>query len=750
MKYALIIANSEYTDPKLEKLSAPSKDAEKFARVLEDTGIGAFDNVTVLINRSLNDVRNAINDLFENEKKTEDLLLLYFSGHGIRDENGALYLAVSDTNRKALLPTAVEDEFISKLMKKSRSKKQLIILDCCNSGAFAKGTKGIGDSMGIATALKATSSGQVVITASDATQLAWEGDKVIGNVTQNSLFTHFLIKGLEGEADKTGNGKITVDDLYDYAFAETTRATPNQTPCKFGDQKGEIVLRERRRAQNSNYSALPIYLIDLIESNLVSERLQALKLLVEYCKNNKSDELLLKVALNALETIAIDDDSSTVRRFATDELEYLDQKKIINKRESELEAKRKAALDAEAKRNAALDAEAKRKAALDAEAKRKAALDAEAKRKAALDAEAKRKAALDAEAKRKAALDAEAKRKAALDAEAKRKAALDAEAKRKAALDAEAKRKVNARNILIASTVVLIFSFLVIYGLKLLGTTPTNVKSTDLLNKIISRGYILVSSDPNYQPQSFFNAEGQRPANTKCPSDALTTSEMQGFDVDVAIAIGDGLGIETCFATPSWDAIGAGNWADKWDVSVGSMTITTTRQAVLDFSVPYYYTPAVVAVAADSSYDTLESLTGQALCAGVSTTYESWLNNDMDALGLPESSIYAKVPAGVTVVPLDSDQDCAQSIAAGRTDFVGYVTSDTVVDANLAAGLPVRKLEGVVYSEDVAAAFDKSSSLDSTTLREKVDEIFTIMHNDGKLSSLSNKWFGMDVTQSPK
>ena len=240
-------------------------------------------------------------------------------------------------------------------------------------------------------------------------------------------------------------------------------------------------------------------------------------------------------------------------------------------------------------------------------------------------------------------------------------------------------------------------SLLVLASLVLSACGGSGPKADNVLDDIKNRGYILISTDPNYAPQSFLDTTASRPSDTKCPSDALTTTEMQGFDVDVAKAIGDALEVETCFATPGWDLLTAGNWADKWDMSVGSMTITTTRQQVLDFSVPYYYTPAVVAVAADSEFTTVESLAGQALCAGVSTTYESWLNNDIAALGLPESSIYAKVPEGVTVVPLESDQECAQSIAAGRTDFVGYVTSGTVVDANLAAGLPVRKIEGAVY-----------------------------------------------------
>jgi polar amino acid transport system substrate-binding protein len=278
------------------------------------------------------------------------------------------------------------------------------------------------------------------------------------------------------------------------------------------------------------------------------------------------------------------------------------------------------------------------------------------------------------------------------------------------------------------------------------GSAP---KASDLLGDIKNRGYILISTDPNYAPQSSLNTEGARPADTKCPSDTLTTAEMQGFDVDVAIAVGDALGVETCFATPGWDTLTAGNWANKWDMSVGSMTITTERQKVLDFSVPYYYTPAVVAVLADSGITSLDQLNGQAICAGVSTTYETWLNGG--DLGLPATSIYAQPPTGITVVPLDTDQFCVDNLTSGRTDFVAYVTSGTVVDANIAAGKPVVKVGGTVFSEDLAAAYDKASSLPTDTLRAEVDKLFTAMHADGRLSALSVKWFdGLDLTTAPK
>jgi polar amino acid transport system substrate-binding protein len=266
----------------------------------------------------------------------------------------------------------------------------------------------------------------------------------------------------------------------------------------------------------------------------------------------------------------------------------------------------------------------------------------------------------------------------------------------------------------------------------------------DSLAAIKQRGYIVVSTDPNYAPQSFLNTEGSRPSDTKCPSDNLTTAEMQGFDVDVAKAIGDALGVETCFATPEWDMITAGSWANKWDVSVGSMTVTEDREKILDFSVPYYYTPAVVAVRADSGITDLAGLEGQALCAGTSTTYDTWLNHQ--DLG-STVDVVTEAP-DVTVVPLSTDQECAQAIAAGREDFVGYVTSETVVDANIKEGFPVVKVGEPVYYERLAAAFDKGSTLSTDSLRAEVDKVINAMHDDGRLSQLSTQWFGADYTKA--
>ena len=292
-----------------------------------------------------------------------------------------------------------------------------------------------------------------------------------------------------------------------------------------------------------------------------------------------------------------------------------------------------------------------------------------------------------------------------------------------------------------------ILTCFVLFGLVLAACSPTG--ATNLLAQIQQRGTIVVSTDPNYAPQSVLKQDGRRTEGTKCSSDQLTAGEMEGFDVDVAAEIGKRLGVETCFATPSWDAITAGNWADKWDISVGSMTITTGRQEILFFTTPYYYTPAQFAAASDAGIASLDDLAGKAVCVGSSTTYESWLNGDMAGLGLPEASIYAEVPANITVVPLETDQECAQAIASGRKDFVAYLTSATVVDSNIANGAPVSKVGSPVFSEDLSVAIDKAHTLTVDSLVSKLDEIVKAMHADGTLSQFSNTWFGTDLTQAP-
>ena len=179
-KVALIIGNSEFEDENLARLVTPNADVDALAEVLRDPEIGAFDQVAALVNQPASMIRRAISAFFVGQRR-DDLLLLYFSGHGIRDDRGQLFLAVKDTEHKLLRGTAIAASYITEEMDNSRSRRQVLILDCCHSGAFSRGIKAAtGASVGTAAAFEGTGSGRVVLTATDSTQYAWEGDRVIG------------------------------------------------------------------------------------------------------------------------------------------------------------------------------------------------------------------------------------------------------------------------------------------------------------------------------------------------------------------------------------------------------------------------------------------------------------------------------------------------------------------------------------------------------------------------------------------
>jgi alpha-glucoside transport system substrate-binding protein len=242
-RLALIIGNSIFRESSLARLLTPDADVGALADVLVDPEIGGFDDAKLVVNMSGASIRRSISQFFAN-KTRDDLLLLYFSGHGVLDEYGDLFLATKETERNYLRGTAIPAGFITDEMDHSRSRRQVLILDCCHSGAFARGSKGsTGASVGTAKAFEGKGYGRVVLTASDATQYAWEGDQVIGDA-EYSIFTHYLIEGLRtGKADADSDGEITVDELYDYAYAQVVTQTPKQTPGKWSyKEQGEIII----------------------------------------------------------------------------------------------------------------------------------------------------------------------------------------------------------------------------------------------------------------------------------------------------------------------------------------------------------------------------------------------------------------------------------------------------------------------------------------------------------------------------
>jgi len=251
------------------------------------------------------------------------------------------------------------------------------------------------------------------------------------------------------------------------------------------------------------------------------------------------------------------------------------------------------------------------------------------------------------------------------------------------------------------------------------------------LDDVLSKGVLTVSTDANYAPQSFLDDKGN----------------LVGFDIDVAKAVASRLGVKAKHVTPDWDIIVSGKWGGRWDLSIGSMTITSERAAVVDFSIPYYYTPAQFAIHKNNKrVNTINGLVGKTVGIGAGTTYESYLDpNQSLTIGGGEGIAYQV--QGVKGKPYSTDMEAVQDLALGDgTRLNGVLTSGFVVQEAMKKGVPIKPVGDPVYYEPLAAASDKARA-GSRAFIDKVSEVIQSMHDDGTLTRLSNKWYGFDVTK---
>ena len=312
IRRALIVASDQYADPRLRRLRAPASDARSLAMVLQDPQIGGFE-VRTLLNEPAHVVNLAVEEFFA-DRRPGDLLLVHFSGHGIKDEDGELYFAASNTVLGRLGATAVAAEFVSRRMTRSRSRRVVLLLDCCYAGAFERGlVVRAGAELGIEQQFGGR--GRAVITASSAMEYAFEGGELADTgEAAPSVFTSALVEGLaSGEADRDQDGLVGLDELYDYVYDKVRAVTPNQTPGKwtFGVE-GELYIARRARPVTVP-AVLPPELQHAIDSPLAGIRVGAVQELAGVLSGRHAGMAL--AARLALEQLT-DDDSRTVAAAA--------------------------------------------------------------------------------------------------------------------------------------------------------------------------------------------------------------------------------------------------------------------------------------------------------------------------------------------------------------------------------------------------------------------------------------------------
>lgn len=305
---ALLVATYDYSDTSLQRLAAPGRDVEALAGVLADPKIAGFDVKTV-INKPHHIVGEAIGDFFSGLRR-EDLALLYFTGHGLKDDKGRLFLPMTNSRRDGLLFTAIGADQINDAMNSCSSRQKVLILDCCYGGAFPGGWTAKGDA-DVHSLERFQGRGRVVLTASDAAQYSFEGDNLSGTGA-SSLFTHYLVEGIRtGKADLDGDGDVSLDELYSYVHDRVTETMPQQRPKKQEDVEGRIVI-----AHNIGWT-LPTHVQYAINSPVALDRQTALQSLSHLYR--VGNETVRRQVIEQVQNL-VDDDSRRVSAEAVDVL----------------------------------------------------------------------------------------------------------------------------------------------------------------------------------------------------------------------------------------------------------------------------------------------------------------------------------------------------------------------------------------------------------------------------------------------
>ena len=241
---------------------------------------------------------------------------------------------------------------------------------------------------------------------------------------------------------------------------------------------------------------------------------------------------------------------------------------------------------------------------------------------------------------------------------------------------------------------------------KILGHAPTGLAKT-----IVDRGSVIVANDANYPPQSSVDQ---------------ATGKLVGFDVDVANKMGELLGLTVDFKNPAWETIPAGLQQGKYDVSIGSMTITPERQKVLAFTDPYYYTSGQIFVKKGGPQITgVADLAGKKVGVGAATTYYDYLKKNSKAI----------------VKTYTTDADAFPDLANGNLDFV--MTAGPTGQQAILSGQPFEFSGKPLYYEDLAMAL----KLGEADWLAMLNYTVQTMHSDGSLTAMSKQWYnGMDLT----
>jgi len=224
--WAVVIGIDDYKDDNIQDLNYSVADAGGFYQFLqEQRKTKAYPEMEIryLINKeaTYKNVKGELSNFLRNARR-QDMVFIFFAGHGRLDPDGEPFLLTYDTELNNIAGTAISMHDMSRVLKKIQSEKAILFVDACHSGGIGSDFRGgeIPDLYSDFYDKIKDMTGKVVFTSSRARQLSQEDPKL-----GHGLFTYYLLEGLRGNADENNDDKIILNEISNYVYDKVRIAT---------------------------------------------------------------------------------------------------------------------------------------------------------------------------------------------------------------------------------------------------------------------------------------------------------------------------------------------------------------------------------------------------------------------------------------------------------------------------------------------------------------------------------------------
>ncbi len=237
--------------------------------------------------------------------------------------------------------------------------------------------------------------------------------------------------------------------------------------------------------------------------------------------------------------------------------------------------------------------------------------------------------------------------------------------------------------------------------------------SGDLLSAVKEKGELVIATEGTWAPWTYHDE----------------TDTLVGFDIEVAQAVCEKLGVKAAFVEGEWDSLLMGLESGMYDTMANGVNVTPERSEKFDFSAPYAYSRTALMVRADDDrIQSFEDLKGMTTANTISSTYAA----------VAESY-------GAKVTGVDDLNQTIELLLQGRIDAT---LNDEVTYLDYTSQHPDANIKVAAYSEEAdIIALPLRKGAETEALRAEIDKALDELREDGTLGELSVKYFGVDLTK---